>query len=481
MNDKKSTYTDEQIAQARKSAPDELSGAIKELFDDEKHGGVFYAHIIQQMCRHFDDPRVPTAAVSVTDKINLYINPTFWMYELTSRRQRMAVLKHELGHLIFHHCYRIADFGNRMLANIAADCVVNSLIDGNVFGEKKKQFIFPENFGLPHDETLPFYYENFPVEDHPVCQNPSGHDKEHAESGSKDKADSSGSDSSSEDKGSEASGGTDTDGGSKGKGTSHDHAVGADGKCKVCGGLRTLDSHDVWSEEEGAKISESMKRSLINDAINRAADASSKTAGNLPNAIKQAIEVARKKPQIPWTLILRQFVSKLSTGVLTHTKKRESKRFHTRPGPKINPKLKMLLSLDVSGSISDKEYETFINEGLAILKNAGIGSVDVLEWDAAVTSVDLTGKPTAYKLKSSYKVTRTGSGGTDPAPAIHWINEHKSKYDGVVWFTDGHFFSDLPERVRLPSLWVVTKDGSEEYLKKKNYRTIRLPKSEDAA
>lgn len=461
MTDKKTTtYTAEQIAHARKVAPDELSGAIKELFDDEKNGGVFYAHIIQQMCRHFDDARIPTAAVSVTDKINLYINPCFWIYELTSRRQRMAVLKHELGHLIFHHCYRIQDFGNRMLANIAADLVVNSLIDGNVFGDKKKQFIFPENFGLPHDETLPFYYENFPVEDHPVCQNPSGHDKEHAESKKDDS-------SSGEDK-------SDT------KGDSHDHAVGADGKCKVCGGIRTLDSHDVWSEEEGSKISESMKRSLINDAVNRAADASAKSAGNLPNAIKQAIEIARKKPQIPWTLVLRQFVSKLSTGVLTHTKKRESKRFHTRPGPKINPKLKLLLSFDVSGSITDHEYEIFINEGLAILKNAGIGSVDVLEWDASVTSVDLSGKPAAYKLKKGYKVTRTGSGGTDPMPAIRWINEHKSKYDGTIWFTDGHFFSDLSEKLKLPSLWVITKDGSEEHLKK-TYRTIRLPKTDSDA
>lgn len=449
-------YSPEQIAHARKVAPDELSGAIKELFDDEKHGGIFYAHIVQQMCRNFDDSRVPTAAVSVTDKINLYINPCFWMYELTSRRQRMAVLKHELGHLIFHHCYRIADFGNRMLANVAADLVVNSLIEGSVFGEKKKQFIFPENFGLPHDETLPFYYENFPVDDHPICQDPSGHDKEHAESESK----------------SESGEGSDK--------SDHGHAVGPDGKCKVCGGVRTLDSHDVWSEEEGSKISESMKRSLINDAINRAADAAAKTAGNLPNAIKQAIEVARKKPQIPWTLVLRQFVSKLSTGVLTHTKKRESKRFHTRPGPKINPKLKLLLSLDVSGSITEQEYKTFINEGLAILKNAGIGSVDVLEWDASITSVDLNGNPSTYKLKPSYQVTRTGSGGTDPTPAIEWINAHKSKYDGVIWFTDGHFFSDLPERVRLPSLWVITKDGSDEQLKKK-YRTIRLPKSESDA
>lgn len=521
------------LAECRKKVDVALMSAIKNLFDDDANGGDFYAHILMQMDRIIDDPRIATAAVSVTNKINLYINSYFMVHvlaegldlkneadkkKLTSRRA--AVIKHEILHTIFHHLSRGKDFGNQMLANVAADLVVNSNIDKDLLGTIG---LFPENFKLPKDQTLQWYYENYPIEDHPLCQDPNGHDKQYQQKqkgqqgqgqqqgkgqGDKQKGDGKG-------KGDQEGDGQE-DGKGKGKGKGqpgqgssggdpsqdhehgpdgepcdhkdcgHDHsgegdqgeqqdssgghAVDENGNCTECGGKRTMDNHSVWSDDGGEHISDSMKDSLINDAIMKGADAT-KNAGRLPKSIQEMIALAKKKPQIPWQMLLKQFVSKLSNGQLKHTKKRISKRFKTRPGVKIKPKLKFAVAIDVSGSVSDREYNIFMNEIFAIAKHTG--EVEVIEWD---TQVQGQYKITGYKPN----VTRHGQGGTDPTEAVRWVNDRKHKYDGVIFFSDGHFcLPELKEPLRIPALFVITADGSKEACKR--YRTIQLPKAESDA
>lgn len=458
MTTKKKEYTQEEIDYAWRECPSFLSKAITHLFDDVDRGGLFYGHILQSCARDFTD-KIPTAAVSVTDKINLYINPVFWVYELDNVTLRKEVLRHEILHLVFHHCYRGKDFGNRELANIAADLVVNSYVDKKAFGEFAKAFMFAERFKLPPEESMKFYYENFPLKDNPICETPSACDKEFSGKG---KSGGSGSKDSSE--------GDSGDG--SGEGHSHEHAVGEDGKCKVCGGYRPYNSHEVWDESEGEKISESLKKSLLDDAVARAADACAKSAGNLPGFIQRAIEAAKKKAEIPWNHILRQFVARASGTRIKKTKKRFSKRFDVRPGSKIEQLRSLLVSVDVSGSISDEEYVLFMGEIFNILKTDGTGSVFQIEWDAAITSKDKRGRPGAFELKSNHKVVRTGSGGTNPNQALEWANANKGTVAAQIIFTDGYLFDRIvPPKV--PTIWVLTSNGSDEHLK--GQRVIKLP------
>lgn len=488
-----------------------LSSAVKVLFDDEVNGGDFYAHILMQMYRIFDDKRIPTAAVSITNKINLYINSYFFVHQLAQevvdpqtqkvvqpaldlskesdklllQQRRAAVIKHEILHCIFHHMSRGRDFGNPTLANFAADFVVNSNIDPNILG---KPFLYPQDFGMPKDKSMDWYYQNYPIEDHPLCDDPSGHRKQYEQNQGQSDQQQSGQDSqgqsdqqqddSQDGQGQGGQGGQSQSnqqqqgqgGGSGDNHSHHDHSVGADGKCKTCGGLRTFDNHEIWNSDGGEHMSDAMKESLVKDAVTRAAEAT-KNAGNLPQSIQEMIALAKKKPQIPWQSLLRQFVSRLSNGVLNHTKKRPSKRFKTYPGTKIQPKLKLAVCIDISGSISDKEYEIFLNEIFAIAKHTG--EVEVVEWDTKVQGT--------YKIKG-YKpnITRLGSGGTCPKDAIKWVNDRKNKFDGCVFFTDGYFYHDeVDDKFRIPAMFVITADGSTNACKK--YRTIKLPKTESDA
>lgn len=71
---------------------------------------------------------IPTACVSLTDKIQLGFNPT--LLEELSLKQKIGVLKHELLHICFGHLYNPVYYtnvdSNRM--NIAMDLVINQFI-----------------------------------------------------------------------------------------------------------------------------------------------------------------------------------------------------------------------------------------------------------------------------------------------------------------------------------------------------------------
>ena len=104
---------------------DELSRWVIKLLLREP----FFAHFLGQVSRVISEDITETAAVGLTNKaISLYINPKFFMQELNSTDERVAVLKHEVLHLVFKHLYRHQTNWDSKTANIAADIVVNQYV-----------------------------------------------------------------------------------------------------------------------------------------------------------------------------------------------------------------------------------------------------------------------------------------------------------------------------------------------------------------
>lgn len=494
-SDKKS-YTPDELKLIEKACSLDICKSIGEIFngDRELSCGIFYTHLIQQMCRsiRYD---IPTAAVSVTNSINLYINPIFWMYELPTRRARNLVLVHEVLHVVFHHCSRHKDFQDHKKANVAFDLVVNSQLEKKLLGDHAEKYMFPSNFNLPENESANYYYTNFPMDDFKICNHPHEHDQQYNDSKGDQNQEGSEGEGEGEDSGGEGSnkpGGKksgkkpgkgdkdskDNKGGEGGQGNdpTDKGSIDKKGKCKVCGGHRTLDDHSTWGESsDDSKVSDSMKESVVNDAVLRAAEAAQKLAGNLPQAIRDQIELAKQKPQIPWQTLLRRFISQISAGMLKYTKKRESKRFGTRPGVKIKSKLKLCISLDCSGSISDEIFQLFMNEVYAIRKNDC--EIEVVEWDTEIHSKNKKGEKDSFPLPSGYKFTRCCSGGTDINDFVNWSRQpkNKSRFDGCIVLTDGYLFSSLEKRIGMPAMFVITADGDDK-LVKDDYMTIKLPK-----
>jgi hypothetical protein len=87
----------------------------------------YYAELIYLMNVSITD-KVPTAGVSITDNINLYINPHF--FRTLSIKEKTAVLRHECGHIINDHINRekeLPDFYNEI--NIEISNVIEGEVD----------------------------------------------------------------------------------------------------------------------------------------------------------------------------------------------------------------------------------------------------------------------------------------------------------------------------------------------------------------
>ena len=116
--------------------------ALEEAMMELIHNEPFYANLTLNMRREFTT-KFPTLAVSVTDEINLHINPYFFKH--LNVAERVDVIKHECLHVINNHFVRFRDLepviydeakertlGERMEAqqtastlNFAADYAIN--------------------------------------------------------------------------------------------------------------------------------------------------------------------------------------------------------------------------------------------------------------------------------------------------------------------------------------------------------------------
>ena len=82
-----------------KNIHDELSRCIIQMLFKEP----FFNHLLSGIVRVVTE-KIPTAAVSFSgNKIQLLVNEQFFIKELRSQTNRVAVVKHEALHLLFKH------------------------------------------------------------------------------------------------------------------------------------------------------------------------------------------------------------------------------------------------------------------------------------------------------------------------------------------------------------------------------------------
>ncbi len=370
-----------------------LSRAIIQLIFKEP----FYGHVMQSLPRSFSTA-IPTAAVGINNGlVEMLFNANFFINELNTS-ERVAVLKHEILHIVFRHLYRNRKYEKiKFIYNIAADLVVNQYIENWQLPVNAITInSFPE-LKLEENQTLEYYIEKLlTIENEKLSLIIPG-----------------------------------------------DY----------------FDSHNMWDEMSN-EISDSSKDiaaykldRIIIDSYEKATN--SKNHGDIPLEIKQAIFKiqALYKSNINWRKSLKIFAqhSMRSSVFLTHN--RISKRFKTRPGVKIKRSEKLLVAIDTSGSISEKELDVFFREIDLIYKTGA--EIDIVECDAAIKGF--------YRYKGVCPENVTGRGGTDFDPVFEFINKGKLNYDGCIYLTDG-YASEPKIKCRIKLLWVVTTDIDTSHL-----------------
>ncbi|WP_088189326.1 VWA-like domain-containing protein [Desulfosporosinus sp. FKA] len=210
--------------------------------------------------------------------------------------------------------------------------------------------------------------------------------------------------------------------------------------------------HDVW--EESSDIDErtlkEFTEKIINDSLK----------GNLPNYLAGMISLLRNsKGELPWNLYLKRLMGTVESNkkkTITRRSRRQPNRLDLR-GELRSHKAKIIVALDISGSISDDEFYQAIKEVLDIVKNYN-HEITVIECDNEIRRV--------YNVKSIKDIRDRINirGGTKFSPVFEYANQNKANL--LVYFTDGKGEDKLLTRPRgYKTLWVISGRGDKLSLK----------------
>jgi len=413
------------------------------------------------------DHSIPIAAVAM-EGYNFKLLLRKGAYLDMPPEHQVGVLKHEilhisLGHLSPYYRNRCPD---HKIFNIAADLEINQYIDRSELPEGCIQMDTFPDYNLPEKAGTVFYYDF-------LKQKIEDLKGEYPEEFYGDPCPGDGPDQGPKNPGDSPDGGQDgQEGSSPGPSGDKDgdsESQSGKGPSKADQNLMDMygqgdPSHSQWDKpdlEPGEDSTgyweavDEIRRQQVRRAYHETIRQSGSTArgyipGNLLSEIDRLLE--KKDPVTNWKAYFRRFIAASTSVVVKKTKRKESIRFLGQPGLKFNPKHKLLIAIDTSGSVSDQELANFMAE-LEFISKTG-AKMTLLHCDAAIAKVE------EYSKKSTVKIY--GRGGTDFDPPVQYMNRNKSKYTCLVYFSDGAC-SPPSIKTTKPILWVMTRGEREQY------------------
>lgn len=363
---------------------------------------------------------IRTAGVRVnphTGYFEMMYNPEF-MDSLSDQDQKL-VLMHEFYHLIFEHVTsRLPDDGMSMAWNHATDLAINGELfrenSDAVKGALYEMGLVPGKPDSPYaDLEVGLSAEQY----YPYCKKKLDEMRQQAQDGQ-------------------------SGGGQPGQGADGD---GMPNPGDPNGGF---DSHDDWNEDGENPIPNDLRelaRERLADAMRAAArEATSKASwGSVSESMRKMI-MDKITPKIDWRSALRYFIRTSQRADKSSTMKRINKRFpYIHPGRRTNRTARLAISIDQSGSVSDRMLAEFFAE---LNKLASLVEFTVIPFD---TRVDPALVYTWKKGKRAH-MERVMCGGTDFNAPTAYVNEHM--FDGHIVLTD--MCAPKPERSKCQRMWI---------------------------
>lgn len=348
-----------------------LSTSINVLLHGKGMGKMYYAHFLMRMNVKWTDS-VPTAGVSVTERVNLYINPTFFLS--LDELERVELLIHEIEHVVFLHPIRqkehITEGMNKNTAslfNIATDANINERLPH-----------ITRRFGVTIDRV------NKQLEEMKSKDRLNNEDiaEVHYEILRRNQKDEQG----------------------------YSGANGEEGD---------MDSHETWAE---TIQNEELVKAVVSQVANDAKNATG--AGNTPNHLLRQIN-SLGSSKVNWKSQLRQFFANAQRYSKENTRSRRNRRYGIlQAGKKRKPHLHVAICVDSSGSVGDESFAQFFSEIASIHKNNV--RITILDADSEVAGI--------YEYDPKKPIERLGNGGTCYSPAINKAKD--MGVDGIIYFGD---------------------------------------------
>lgn len=211
------------------------------------------------------------------------------------------------------------------------------------------------------------------------------------------------------------------------------------------------------TDEEGQVATESDKRQMEQDwkiAVAQAAR-QQKSCGNLPGELQRMVDEI-VNPTVDWRELLRRFVNEVAHDDYQWfpPNRRYIHNGIYLPSTRSEKMGTVVVAIDTSGSIAQKELDLFAGELTSILEEYK-ASCKVIYCDSRIAGVDEFG-PDELPLDLHPR----GGGGTDFRPPFKRLEDEDETPPCFIYFTDG-YCSSFPEEPQYPVLWACTRDGFE--------------------
>jgi predicted metal-dependent peptidase len=346
---------------------------------------------------------LPTAATNGRD---VMYNPNF--IDTLSDKQLTFVVLHEALHKVFQHMtiWRKLWKENPMLANIAADYVVNNtIIEADPHGEvatMPEMCLYDKRFA---NMTTKQVFDILKQEPPPTG---------------------------------------DGGGGGSGDGSGEDKPQGGH------------DHHDWEGAEQltADEVKEVQKQ--IDQALRQGEIIRGKMAGNQNRSIQELLE-----PKVDWREQLREFVNATCKNKDKTSWKRPSRRFIGQdiymPSMIGETVGKLVVGIDTSGSIGNEELNEFLSEVVGICDDVTPESLELIYWDYDVAAHETYNIGDYDGLATTTKPA--GGGGTRVGSLNSYLKDKRITPEAIIVLTDGYVESDWGGDWDAPTLWAITSRG----------------------
>nr|WP_307989138.1 VWA-like domain-containing protein [uncultured Niameybacter sp.] len=380
----------------------------------------FYGYFLFQMNREIRfDISSPSGINFKGTKYVIYFNPLIFLN--LNIRQMEATIKHEIHHIVAMHLVRAKDLKGRystLALNMAMDIVVNKYLDYlPPYATTLKQVNM--QYGLELEPYEPFEYYAQKLQ---IAIDLAEEDEEGEEDDS-------------------------------------------DGDENIQSDFNPLRTHDLWEETD--PIDEETLKEFTSKVVENAGK------GNIPESLQGMIAALKEsKGELPWDLYLSKLMGSVESNrkkTITRLSRRQPDRLDLR-GQLRSHKAEIAVALDISGSISEEEFNQAIKEVLNIVRNYN-REITIIECDDRVRR--------AYKVRDIKDIReRAGaSGGTKFTPAFEYAN--RKGINLLIYFTDGEGENKLQVLPRgYKVLWVISGRGKGLSLKEPYGAVKKLSKIE---
>ena len=218
--------------------------------------------------------------------------------------------------------------------------------------------------------------------------------------------------------------------------------------------LKTLDEHDFANSEKTPKELKEMKQKIEN-ALKEGSILAGKFGANVPRAIEELFE-----PKIDWREVLREFIQQSIKGNDEYTWRKFNKRMMANdlylPSMENETIGELVLAIDTSASIGQKELGEFATEVVSICDTVTPERIRILWWDYEVAKEQVFDRDSYQSIRDLLKPD--GGGGTRVSCVSEYIIKHKIESQAIIVFTDGYVENDISWDIQSPTLWVVTEN-----------------------